>query len=294
MNKQRIFFSFYKTIMRSFGGKGLRKYPLVYRIKQFILSQAKSDVAKIHGDTMYLGPKDSLELSIYPEYESLEYNFVKEKIKKGDVILDVGANIGYYTISCAKIVGNTGKIFSFEPEPENFKLLEKNVKVNHYDNVVLNNVAVSDKNGTVNLYLSKIRGGMHRIYPSHFCTEDYVKTNLICLDDYFSTNPLREKISFVKIDVEGSELGVLKGMKTILPNKRLIILLEFVPGCLKEFGSDPKDVIELLRSYNFQFYYTLEEKREIHKIDNFKLFLHKYDGDKNDKSPKGTNIICIK
>src|SRR3990172_1939329 len=125
MNKQQIFRSLYHFSMKNFGGKGLRKYPFVRIMKNYMISQAKSDFAIVQGHKMYLGPKDSLNLSINGVYEDVETEFVKKIIHEGDIVLDIGANIGYYSLIFAKLVGKLGKVFSFEPEPYNFSLLNK-------------------------------------------------------------------------------------------------------------------------------------------------------------------------
>jgi len=98
----------------------------------------------------------------------LETEFIKNNIKKEDIVIDIGANIGYFTLLLSKQVGDKGKVFSFEVETENFKLLEKNVKENHIRNVMLENVAVSEKEGKIKLYLSNVQPGMHRFYSSKF------------------------------------------------------------------------------------------------------------------------------
>lgn len=292
MNKQQIFRSLYHFSMKNFGGKGLRKYSFVRTMKNFMISQAKSDFAIVQGNKMYLGPKDSLNLSINGVYEDVETEFVKKIIHKGDVVLDIGANIGYYSLIFAKLVGKLGKVFSFEPEPYNFSLLNKNIKINHYDNVVTENRVVSDFNGITKLYLSEIRTGMHRIYPSRYTTTKTVDVKTISIDDYFQNNELKDKISFIKIDVEGSELGVLHGMKNILQNNHMIkVLLEFVPFCIREFGAKPKDLLDFLNDMNFKFYYRNDDTNNL-EATNTDFLLKKFDITQFTDIPPGTNILC--
>ena len=108
---------------------------------------------------MLLDALDSLNLFACGVYEPLETRIFKRLINRNDVVFDVGANIGYYTLIATKLVGEKGRVFAFEPEPTNFSLLEKNVKLNGYKNVVLMQKAVLNKTGKTKLYLHRTAGG---------------------------------------------------------------------------------------------------------------------------------------
>ena len=116
---------------------------------------------------MFLDSVDSLRLSFNGVYEPCETEFVMNEIKKGDVVLDIGANIGYYTLIFARLVGEEGKVFAFEPDPENFALLKKNVEINGYHNVVLVQKAISNKTGKIRLFKFDDFKAGHRIHDSH-------------------------------------------------------------------------------------------------------------------------------
>lgn len=104
---------------------------------------------------MFLETADGLELLIKPIHEKFETEIFKKEIKKGDKVLDLGANIGYYTFLAAQLVGEKGKAFDFEPKPTNFSLLKMNIETNSYKNVITIQKAVSDKTGKGRLYLKK-------------------------------------------------------------------------------------------------------------------------------------------
>jgi len=136
---------------------------------------------------------------------------------------------------------------------------------------------------------------MHRIYPSHFCSENFVELQSVSLDEYFKNNPYENKIDFIKLDAEGSELGILQGMKNILNlNKKLKIFLEFVPSCIKEYGSNPERILNLLQSNEFQISYINEDKKKVEQVDDMDYLLQKYDGDKLEEHPKRTNLLCVR
>jgi len=91
-------------------------------------------IVNVLGHKMYLDDLDTLHLAINGIWEPLETNLIKNKIKEGDIVLNIGANIGYYTLLIARLVGSNGKVFAFEPDLNNFKILKKNIEINNYKN----------------------------------------------------------------------------------------------------------------------------------------------------------------
>ena len=171
---------------------------------EFLISRLKSNVTEINGHKMFLDSKDTLRLSILGVHEPFETEIIKKEIKKGDTVLDIGANIGYYTLIFAELVGENGKVFAFEPDPTNFAILEKNVEANGYKNVVLVQKAVTNKPGKLGLYLNEDRKAAHRIYDPHNGSKS-IEIESIKLDDYFKDYD--GEMDFIKMDIEGAEGG---------------------------------------------------------------------------------------
>ena len=128
----------------------------------FILGILTPRSVVVQGHLMWLDRRDALELATREVYERTATGIVQREINEGDVVLDIGANIGYYTLLAARLVGPTGQVIAFEPDQTNFALLRKNVEANGYRNVVLVNKAVSDHNGTAELFLNDANPGDHR------------------------------------------------------------------------------------------------------------------------------------
>ena len=111
-------------------------------------SVLKSNSAFVHGNEMFLDKWDALDLSINGVYNDFDTKVVKEHIKLGDKVIDVGAHIGYFSLLFSKLVGEKGNVYSFEPEPKNIKLLIKNIAVTNIQNSTLEPPPVSKINET--------------------------------------------------------------------------------------------------------------------------------------------------
>jgi len=269
-------------------GYGFGKKPLIKKILKNVEKSIKTEFSIIQGSKMYLDPGDSLDLSINGVYGELDTKIIRDNIKEGHIVIDVGANIGYYTLIFAQLAGTTGKVFAFEPEPKNFELLQKNVKVNDYSNTINQNYAVSDSNGNVSLFLAKNGIVGHRI--SNFdINSNSILVKKIPLDDYFTKLNLLDKINFVKIDVEGFEFGVLKGMtKIIEKSKNLKIFLEFNRTGIEEAGFDPKEILDFLYKNNFKIYFLNYKENSINEADKNQLLTSK------DNLNENINLLCSK
>lgn len=283
---RKILLSIYKRVVKIFSGYGIGEFYPVRVVKEFILSHLKSTFAEVNGHKMFLDSKDSLCLSIYGIWEAFETELVKKEIKKGDIVLDIGANIGYYTLIFAKLVSEEGKVYAFEPDPNNFALLKKNVEINGYKNVVLVQKAVSNKTGNLRLYLSKDNLADHRIYNSHD-ERRFVEIEAVRLDDFFKN--YNGKIDFIKMDIEGSEGGAIQGMFELLEKNNVKIITEFWPSGLKRFGMDPGEYLKLLIKIGFKLYEVNESEKKIKPV-NTSTLLEIFTPEKESY----TNLLCMR
>lgn len=220
-------------------------------------ARSEDGTVRVQGHRMHLDASDSLDLARNGWYELPETRLVNRTIRRGDTVVDIGANIGYYTLILARLVGPEGRVYAFEPDPANFSILERNVALNGYGNVVLARKAVSSKEGTIDLFLSDHNAGMHRSYESVLCTRS-VEVEAITLDRFLESET--RGIDFIKIDIEGSERPALEGMRAVLGrSRRVAILTEFSPAAMRESGSDPEEYIGALRDLGFALHLLRED-----------------------------------
>ncbi|OPZ74783.1 MAG: 31-O-demethyl-FK506 methyltransferase FkbM [Actinobacteria bacterium ADurb.Bin444] len=236
---------------------------------------------------MWADPQDSLGLLAAGTYEAFEVELFESLIRPGDVVVDLGANIGQHTLCFARAVGPEGQVFAFEPDPENHALLQRNAAANGYSNIVAEQKAVSDSTGTLRLFQSKTNRGDHRIYDSDDGRPS-VEVPVIRLDDYFSNH--HRPISFVKMDIQGAEYAALQGMHDVLqrnPDMRLFI--EYWPWGLKRAGVEAQDLLSLLLDHGFGLQEVDGRKGTIQAVSPSEL-LEAYSPD----NPSYTNLLCVR
>ena len=274
-------------------GKGYgKKYNVIKSVSNKIETSLITDSAEVWAGKIFLHPNDAFRLSIYGIHSKIDFEIFQKYVKKGDNVLDVGANIGYFTLMLAKLVGPTGKVFAFEPDPRNISLLKKNIETNGYQNVVVVPKAVSNVNEKCTLFTSQSTFGQNRIYePKKTKNQEYVpiESETIFLDNFFMNNEKIENISFVKIDVEGAEKYVLEGMKNILSlNKNIKIFSEIDLDFLNDAGSSYTEMIEFLEKRGFTVFLVNEANNKIIKgnIKSVGKILKENSGSQN--------ILCIR
>ncbi len=188
-----------------------------------------------------------------------DLNMVKLFVHEGDVVFDIGANIGIYTHYLSKQTGIKGEVHSFEPVPETFVILKKIVEKKSLSNVCLNNIAVSESEGTKKMFIPRDEIGFLNYYqaaikPNNNADKsDSRSFNVPCisLDNY--AKKINKKITFIKCDVEGHELYVIKGANNLLQDDRPVWLLE-ISSDLNNVNSDAGEIFEIFKKDDYHFY----------------------------------------
>ncbi len=268
-----IAFTVFEKVCRRLWGKGLQRIPGALAIYTFLsrLLWSARPVVEVQGSQMYVNP-EGLPRSYIKTFQSyiisggpekLTTEVFKKVIKEGDVVLDLGANVGYYTLLAARLVGKEGKVYAFEPEPTNYSLLLKNIELNEYNNVVAVQKAVSNVTGKIKFFLDKKDTGAHTTYQPDG-NREFIDVESVTMDDFFKDKD--HPINFIKLDIEGAEMAALAGMERIIrENEDLKMFVEFYPLAIKRTGDTPGEFArKLLEDYHFSIQaigeYTKDKK----------------------------------
>ncbi len=181
-------------------------------------------------------------------YEPQLSALFRQYLRAGDTFIDIGANIGYFTLLAASCVGANGEVHSFEPTPETFKSLQHNVTLNHFRHVTLNKAAVSNKPGPVQLWVGKeIDSGLVSMRQTSHLLTDTVTSQATTLDEYVIANRVG-KIRAMKLDIEGAEWLALQGSQALLSSERRpdLIAFEAIQSHAAAFGVTLAQLVEFL------------------------------------------------
>lgn len=196
---------------------------------------------------------DSIGRLIYKkgvyEEELTDYLLNNLDISSGDIVFDVGANIGWYSVLFPKFFSGV-EVHCFEPHPENFKILKFNLEQNYSEKVIPNNIGLGKEADVIKLYLYK-KGNQGRHSMLNINDGPTIDVNVTSFDEYvkkMQINP--SKIKFLKIDIEGYEYFAFLGGKEFL-NHVPVIMAEFSPSYMRNVGLDPAKLLSLLKSYDY-------------------------------------------
>ena len=169
----------------------------------------------------------------------------------GDVALDIGANIGWYSCLLDRLGGGAFDLYCFEPEPLNFAMLSRNIALNQAGHVHQQQLALGDSAGSIDLYLYKDSNrGRHSVLPVH--DGERIQVPVTRLDSWWQNQNLgARRLRFIKIDIEGYELPALRGAGDLL-NRCETLMLEYSPAYMRKANLDPVALLQLLVQAGFR------------------------------------------
>jgi FkbM family methyltransferase len=238
------------------------------------------------GRKLYVGLSDWSGDGIFflGRYESFCTETVSRYIKKGDVCLDVGANIGWFTTLFAKLCGTNGEVHAFEPVPKTFADLQRNVALNGKPpNVFLNSFGLGDveKESEIHLF-SNLPNGHASLAAKPNQKSETVPILIKTLDSYLAGRNIGQ-VDFIKVDVEGAEQMFLRGGRSIFQQKKPpVIFMEMALENTKEFGYKPNDIISFIKENGDYDFFALDEVNRI---------LISIEGFADDEI--GANVLCV-
>lgn len=208
-------------------------------------------VARVGEVAVAVGSRSPLAEGIYANaWESKERNVLQGVVRPGTTVVDIGANIGFYTCLFAAAVGAEGRVFAFEPTPSTLVLLRENVERNGLRNVEIEDVALSRSEGTATFHVFSTGGdvynslGASMAYGTAAAQKVMVRTRR--LDDYLDRIP-PASVSAVKIDVEGAESLVIEGGRAFLSRlENAVLMVELNEAAARQCQSSAATVVQLL------------------------------------------------
>jgi FkbM family methyltransferase len=174
---------------------------------------------------------------------------LKSRLQSGDTVIDVGANIGYFSLVAARAVGEKGRVVAFEPVAEVRQALTENVRINGAT-VEIHDEALAETTGEVRFFRGPAQdSGLGSLRPLAAGRE--VTVRQVPFDDIWDR---RSRVALVKIDVEGGELGVLRGMAETLARDRPHLVLEVTDDFLKALGASAAQLWSFVTSLDYEMY----------------------------------------
>jgi FkbM family methyltransferase len=229
----------------------------------------------IRQDTVIHSVNDSIKMKLrvgsfdkWATYQVWKFGDYKSKgltIQPKDTIIDIGGHIGSFSIWAAK-QANRGQVFTFEPNHENFGLLQENQKINNVSNLKVFNLAVADKAGEITLFNSKHQNMGHSFYENHLQNKTTVKT--ITLAEILESNKIN-KVDLLKVDAEGAEYPILLNTSPKVLQKINKIILEYHDYL--NHGYNYQDIKHHLKSNGFE----VEQTANVLQRNLFKIGLLK-------------------
>lgn len=235
----------------SFPKRGLKYFLTIIR---FLGISDKVFQKKLLGNiVMNLKPEEHIQQQLfwYGEYEKPLGTVLKNLLRDDTTFIDIGANIGYFSLLVAKSAPN-GRIVAFEPVSYLFEALQKNIALNYIRNIQPVKTAIGEKEEDRLIYLSaRDNDGMSSLHkPENYSGINEI-VKVIPLDSWFAGSGFT-KIDIIKIDVEGYELAVLQGMKEVLILFQPHILLELNPVTLSYFSLTPENVLSYISQLSYK------------------------------------------
>lgn len=259
------------------GRAAVHAYKLLSKSTDKYTVHHNNEVTNKSFDITISAPYDNLygELLILGTIEKGTVNFLKSFIKDGDVVFDIGANIGFYSL-LFETSGTNTKIYSFEPMPDTFERLKQNVALNSKQkNININNIALVDSDSNLTIYLFK---ELHHGYSSISSQgrKDAIGFDIqgTSLDNYIFKNGI-SSLDFMKIDVEGAEKKVLEGAKDSISKFKPSVLMEMNFETCRTSGYKCSELTDMLLSFNdYDLYRFPSAKGNLTKMKDKTDFQH--------------------
>lgn len=270
---RRVAFTVFSRVFRVLFGTRVAR--LIWRVPgakplyRALMRRLTPDTVVVDGHTLELDPTDSLLLSVHGSYEAFELGLFERCIQPDDVVVDIGAHIGLYTLSAARAAGPGGRVVAFEPSQENYDLLVRNVATNGYRTVEPVRAALSDREGQADLHVSAQNSGDNSLSATAVADASSQRVRLLMLDAYAAEHAVLPQV--VKMDIQGGEPAAVDGGRALLAaSDTLTLFTEVSPAHL---GGIPgaQAFVEQLRDLGLDLFVVDEAGRAVRPMRSDEL-----------------------
>lgn len=227
---------------------------VVYKILD-VFTRSKGLRKTINGFSVKLPTR---YINYFPsDYEQENFEFLKQHVKTGDHVLDIGAHIGLFSTIAAKLTGNTGKVYAFEPAAETNSLLKQTISINQLENIIEPyQEAMGASSGKTTFYVSAVKGDNSNSLVSYKDDRELyaMDVNMFSIDDFVKNKNLAS-LAFMKIDVEGAEYDTLCGAINTLKSLRPTCIVAIHPEPITAKGDSLEKIYDLVADCNYKIYY---------------------------------------
>lgn len=233
------------------------KWRLVHALRPVLVRGSFTDEAAFFGLRMMCDVHEWMQHQVYYfgyyNNERLHTVYFRRLLRPGQLVLDIGANVGYYTLLAAEGAGPAGSVHAFEPVKRTFDRLAQNVELNGFGNVVLSRLALTNCNGEASMWVApESSSGMSSLVAPDDVTGASERVRTERLDDYCRRAEIQE-VDIVKIDVEGEELQVLRGGEQVLRrSQHARVFVEVNRALLARSDTSPEELAAFMASIGFK------------------------------------------
>ena len=299
-----IIYNIFSKLVKPLVGTGIGNFKPAYSLYQRIIASRMfknsipTNIVTADGFQIEILSKEhkehiediSTELLFKGVHEPMTTKIFKQILKPGDIVVDVGANIGYFTLLSSKLVGYRGIVYAFEPDANNMRILLRNAEINHFENIRPYQVAVSNGIGRATFYTSSKECARHSLIK----TKEHDNNTVVEVDKI--DNIVTGNIKLLKTDTEGNELAVLQGAEKIITNSEDIVLIveinfEALKACDTQLGTIWR---YLVKDLGMKYIYLLNDyKNTIKQISESAAIHFALDSLKpRTKKELGYNLLC--
>jgi FkbM family methyltransferase len=263
---------------------------LLYSTRHVLLGREPRFFSLEGGIRLLLDPEDYFQcMMFYGRYTPEILQVLEHFVAPGDKVIDVGAHLGYFSIHLGRLVTRSGRVYSVEPDPRAMECLARSVAANHMEWIETFPVALSASKRSINFYLSPQLGWSTAVRNTHLVNLRTINVETVPLDWLVECGKVSPELRLVKLDVEGFEVQVLRGMQRVLQESRPILVVEVNDRMLTAQGDSPTGLLDLVRSFDYSVY-AIEKRSGWWWHRRTKIGLRSISADQNCHD---CDIVCI-